>query len=100
MAAGTNPRNPDTDGDGLLDGADPYPLYAPKPPDADGDGDVDSDDFEALQDCATGPELGPVDPVCTGFDFDGDGDTDSADFAVFQRCISGAGGPYDPACVD
>jgi len=27
-AAGTDPNNPDTDGDGLLDGADPDPLHA------------------------------------------------------------------------
>ncbi|WP_168442470.1 sulfatase-like hydrolase/transferase [Pontiella desulfatans] len=41
--AGTDPSNPDTDGDTILDGADPDPLKA----DADGDGLSDPDEVAA-----------------------------------------------------
>ena len=46
---GTNPRDPDTDGDGLLDG-DEVHVYAtdPQDPDSDGDGLSDGDEANVL----------------------------------------------------
>lgn len=64
IAQGTNPKNPDTDGDGLIDSKDPNPLK----PDTDGDGDPD------------GTDPNPTDPkIFTPRDTDGDGIPDSKD---------------------
>jgi hypothetical protein len=41
---GTDPNNPDTDGDGVPDGQDQDPLNAPQPVDTDGDGLTDDDE--------------------------------------------------------
>ena len=61
---GTDPNNPDTDGDGLKDGVDPNPLN----PDTDGDGDPD------------GHDPAPTDPkIFTPPDTDHDGIPDSID---------------------
>ncbi len=61
---GTDPDNPDTDGDGLQDDTDPNPLST----DADGDGDPDNTDPS------------PTDPlVFTPPDTDGDGIPDEED---------------------
>lgn len=64
VAKGTDPQNPDTDGDTLQDGNDPDPLHA----DADGDGDPDNID------------PAPLDPnVKVVIDTDGDGVPDQDD---------------------
>lgn len=61
---GTDPNNPDTDGDGLSDGRDPNPTN----PDTDGDGDPDGTDPQP-----TNPD------VRTPPDTDGDGIPDATD---------------------
>ena len=61
---GTNPNNPDTDGDGINDKKDPNPLKK----DTDGDGDPD------------GTDPAPTNPaIYTPPDLDGDGIPDSKD---------------------
>ena len=62
----SDPLNPDTDGDGVLDGADAFPLDASQSADSDGDGVGDADDAF------------PNDPTET-VDSDGDGVGDNAD---------------------
>ena len=57
---GTDPRNPDTDGDGIRDGVDPDPLHAP-PGGGGGEPPVASD---CPATAASGPASGPV----SGFD--------------------------------
>jgi hypothetical protein len=79
-----NPRNPDTDGDGLLDGADPSPAA-----DTDGDNDVDLEDFWMVQQCYTGADSGPVAAVCICLDSDGDDDIDELDYQAFSTTLSG-----------
>jgi hypothetical protein len=80
----THPRNPDTDGDGILDGADASPAA-----DLDGDYDVDLHDWSRFQICFTGQGGGPVLPVCICLDSDNDGDLDLADFAAFAGGLAG-----------
>ncbi|MCA9492559.1 MAG: FG-GAP repeat protein [Myxococcales bacterium] len=65
LATGTDPTNPDTDGDGLLDGAE-APFYDPLLADTDGDGAPDGVDL-----CWVGDDSGP--------DGDGDGMADLCD---------------------
>lgn len=60
QAAGANPCNPDTDGDGLKDGDDPWPLS----PDGDGDGMPDA--YEVEHPC--------LDPLVDDADGNPDGD--------------------------
>ena len=80
--------------------------------DFDDDGDVDSDDFDALEDCWTGPAIpyssSSLPDHCTmaadtdGFipaDLDRDHDVDLVDFGMLQRCFSGANRPADPLCA-
>lgn len=69
------------------------------PGDYDEDCDVDQGDYELFEDCATGPDLGPVAPGCEDRDFDNDNDVDHDDFATFQGCLSGSDQPGDPACA-
>ena len=81
---GTNATNPDTDGDGYLDGLDDYPLDASEWLDTDNDGignNADTDDdndgwadlFENM--CGTNS----LDSGSIPNDFDGDGDCDEVD---------------------
>ncbi len=58
LAAGTDPLDADTDGDGVDDGADAFPLDAGESADSDGDGTGDAAD------------------LCPGFDDTQDGDGD------------------------
>ena len=69
--AGTDPTNPDSDGDGLLDGAE-YNTYFTNPvvADTDGDGLVDGDEVNTHS-------TDPLDP-----DSDGDGFNDGAEVAA------------------
>ena len=41
---GTDPTNPDTDGDGIQDGEDDFPLDSESSVDTDGDGIADEND--------------------------------------------------------
>ena len=66
LARGTDPTNPDTDGDGLTDG-DEVLLHGTDPTLADTDGDGMSDGFEV----ANG--LDPTDPSDAALDHDADG---------------------------
>jgi hypothetical protein len=59
---GTDPRNPDTDGDGLRDGVDPDPLHAP--PGGGGGGGEPPVPSDCPATAASGPASGPV----SGFD--------------------------------
>jgi parallel beta-helix repeat protein len=56
--------------------------------DCDGDGVIDFDDFLALGDCLTGPEL-PVAAECQCADQNGDGDVDLEDFRRMQLGYAG-----------
>ncbi|GEM_PF-3478565 len=65
--------------------------------DFNADGHVDGDDFVAMAEALTGPdvELDTVAAECkdaylAAFDFDGDGDVDLADFAVFSLVFTGS----------
>jgi hypothetical protein len=83
-AAAPTPRNPDTDGDGILDGADPSPAA-----DTDGDNDVDLEDYSMFQQCYTGADNGPVLAVCFCLDSDGDDDIDDVDYEAFSDTLTG-----------
>ncbi len=72
---GTDPLDPDTDGDGALDGADACPFDDPD--DRDGDGVCEQDDR-----CRRGDD---------GLDTDGDGLPDACDFCPFGRDRDGDG---------
>ncbi|WP_428819053.1 hypothetical protein [Microbulbifer sp. MCCC 1A16149] len=65
FAAGTNPEDPDSDGDGTLDGEDPAPTNATYSRDQDKDGLPD--EWEQANGLYDG------DPWDAGFDFDSDG---------------------------
>jgi hypothetical protein len=67
---GTDPQDPDTDDDGLLDGEEVAFLTAPKDPDTDDDGLSDGDEVLVLG-------TDPLDP-----DTDGDGLTDGDEVLV------------------
>ena len=51
--------------------------------DLDSDGDVDLDDWWAVRECMSGPDV--PEPDCEDADLDGDGDVDLADVAAFQN---------------
>ncbi len=103
---GTNSTNPDTDGDGYLDGLDAFPLNSTEWSDADGDGigdNADTDDDNDLWSdtdevaCNTDPLNGTDTPVdtdgdsqCNYLDSDDDGDGVSDDMDTF---------PLDPAAT-
>ncbi|MBN1511107.1 MAG: hypothetical protein JXB13_03765 [Phycisphaerae bacterium] len=96
---GTDPTNPDTDGDGVNDAVDECQnTPAGWPVDVRGcligdfgrDGDVDEEDYTTFESCLTGPG-GPTGIVCgVDADFDDDGDVDLGDFCLFQPAY-GAG---------
>ncbi|MDC1392377.1 gliding motility-associated C-terminal domain-containing protein, partial [Flavobacteriaceae bacterium] len=78
-AAGTDPNDPDSDDDGILDGADDFPLDPNRSEDTDGDG-IDNtidpdDDNDGVND--TQDEF-PLDPLET-VDTDNDGVGDNSD---------------------
>jgi hypothetical protein len=52
-----------------------------------GDQTVELSDFAFWSSCMMGPQSGPHDAGCEGFDFDGDGDVDLLDFGGFQRTV-------------
>ena len=74
---GTDPANPDTDGDGRTDGEEVYeePLTDPFDPDSDDGGVSDGDEVED----GTDPNDADDDE---GFDFDGDGLTNEEEFIL------------------
>ncbi len=74
-------------------------LLRRSPVDYDQDGDVDRDDFQAFENCFSGPQV-PVTAGCDSRDLDADGDVDQCDFGLFQRCYSGENNPADPGCVN
>jgi hypothetical protein len=57
--------------------------------DYDADGDIDLDDYVALPDCLTGPDV-PATVLCTLFDFNEDADVDLMDVADFQVEFTGS----------
>jgi len=71
-----------------IDDVEIWGVESPAFGDHDGDGDVDLVDFAQMPDCLTGPDAGPVEIGCEGFDFDLDADVDVADFAVFQEAMT------------
>ena len=95
---GTDPANPDTDGDGLLDGEEVYTDNTdPNDPDTDGDGLKDGDEVRDLDPVAPDVQnpFDPNDPDSTGDDgqdtpdgvpdgsndYDGDGMSNRDEFA-------------------
>jgi hypothetical protein len=52
--------------------------------DSDGDNDVDLTDYQAFQNCVTGPNGGPIAPGCEHADLDCDNDVDVVDWGAFQ----------------
>ena len=81
---GTDPLNPDSDGDGLYDGDEVY-VYGTNPLNADTDGDGYSDYTEVME-MLTNPTIFNGTPV---IDSDGDGVLDSDE-------INNGTDPYDP----
>ena len=62
------------------------------PGDFDHDGDQDLDDFNAFEQCFTGPGVPPA-PDCEPGDFDGDGDIDCLDWDQFVLAWTEPGDP-------
>ncbi|MHC4697987.1 MAG: hypothetical protein ACYTFA_14740 [Planctomycetota bacterium] len=58
------------------------------PGDCEDDGDVDLNDFEAFEDCLTGPDTPVVDDECRCFDVDRDNVVDLADLATIQTTFT------------
>ncbi|MHB1140916.1 MAG: S8 family serine peptidase [Sulfuricaulis sp.] len=88
-ALGTNPHNPDTDGDGLNDGAEvnthgTNPLVA----DTDGDGLTDGQEINTYGTNPVVSNKGDVAPYGTA-----DGKVDIADLLVLMRFVRGAAAP-------
>lgn len=72
LGSGTDPLNEDTDGDGVPDGIDAFPVNASESYDFDGDGfgdqqdaDIDNDGLSNLEEAETG-----TDPIQPDTDFD------------------------------
>ncbi len=83
--AGSDPNNPDTDFDGVLDGADAFPLDPDEFVDTDADGignhaDIDDDGDGILDNFEIEHDLDPLDPADASQDADGDGFTNLAEF--------------------
>ncbi|MGB1979789.1 MAG: BspA family leucine-rich repeat surface protein [Flavobacteriaceae bacterium] len=77
---GTDPNNPDSDGDGILDGQDDFPLDANSSEDTDRDGISDTNDPDDDNDGVNDTDDAfPKDPG-ENKDTDGDGIGDNADF--------------------
>lgn len=70
------------------------------PGDFDDDCDVDQADVGFLNDCSTGPAIGPIAPGCQAADLDGDTDVDSRDFGLLQACYSGPNRPGNALCLE
>ena len=86
---------------GLTPEIDAFADIAPMAfPDLDCDSDVDHDDFLILDQCWTGPNVGPPADGCERADFDQDGDVDQEDFGLWQRCVSGPGVRADFNCMN
>ena len=56
--------------------------------DGEDDGDVDLNDFEAFEDCLTGPDPMSLDDACRCFDVKGNRAVDLADLATIQRTFT------------
>jgi gliding motility-associated-like protein len=77
---GTDPNNPDSDGDGILDGQDDFPLDADSSEDTDRDGISDTNDPDDDNDGVNDTEDEfPKDPN-ENLDSDGDGIGNNADY--------------------
>lgn len=102
---GTDPADEDTDGDTVLDGADPFPLDPTRPSDVDGDGLPDA--WEREHFTTTAAQAGSGDPDADGLnntrenalgtdpnvaDTDGDGFDDANDATPLE--------PNQPASTD
>jgi hypothetical protein len=66
-------------------------IHEVEPGDYDTDGDVDSYDAAAFIGCLTGPNGGPLTPVCAPGDLDADDDIDVIDFVLFSVIFSSQG---------
>ena len=96
---GTDPFNPDTDDDGLLDGEEvagvaPWAPTDPLNPDSDGDGIPDGEEVAG----GTDPNDPNDPPACTlDYDFNGDNIIDLDDVLIIQEHSIFNSAPYDPA---
>jgi hypothetical protein len=91
-AGETDPLNPDSDGDGVSDGSDAFPLDATETLDTDGDGignntDTD-DDNDGVPDVDDPYPLDPTQPGIPG-DINGNGIVDVQDLLLLQQAILG-----------
>jgi len=98
---GTDPRNPDTDGDGLTDSAEVNTYHTdPLKPDTDGDGWTDAQEINVYLTDPLNPDtdgdgiLDAVDPLPLNFNFsdgdlNGDGVVDVSDYLLMRRDVLG-----------
>jgi hypothetical protein len=92
-ATGTDPVDPDTDGDTVNDGSDAFPLDAGETLDTDGDGlgnnaDTD-DDNDGIPDLDDHYPLDPTQSAGIAGDVDGNGGVDIRDLLLLQQALIG-----------
>ena len=107
MTAGTDPLNADTDGDGVNDGTDDFPLDPTESVDTDNDSignnadvDDDGDGFTDSAEIAAGTD--PLNPTSLPFvDSDGDTINDPDEYLACVRNVDPVTGlgPYPPGAV-
>ena len=102
---GTDINDPDTDGDGIIDGEDDFPLDPTRGKDTDGDGIPDTEDPDDDNDgTPDNQDAFPLDPRETT-DTDGDGIGDNADrdddndgYSDYAETLGGSD-PLDPNSI-
>ncbi len=102
--AGTQPRNPDTDGDTVLDGPDAFPNDPNESVDTDGNGignnaDTDDDGDTMPDDYEIANDLDPLNAADADADADGDGFTNLEEFRRGTDPQNAADFPIVPVAI-